>query len=159
MHCLHVSYQRLSTRRVEHPVECAVSISGYHFNPYTDDFYVCIVSNRFQSSERNPGYRDFLIECNCFLLFFFSMHHWIISLGDILCWLLHTNEVCSWQMLLQFSRRVKKKTLVTTGLLVCLRFLMKLHRRLFLELLKNTLKGSAVIGCCQHGFTQWGNPA
>lgn len=50
----------------EHLVECAVNISGYHFNPYTDYFYLCIVNNRFQLSDRNPGYRDFLIECNCF---------------------------------------------------------------------------------------------
>uniref|UniRef100_A0A669P172 Zinc finger MYND-type containing 8 n=1 Tax=Phasianus colchicus TaxID=9054 RepID=A0A669P172_PHACC len=44
---------------VEHLVECAVNISGYHFNPYTDYFYLCIVSNRFQPCDRNPGYRDF----------------------------------------------------------------------------------------------------
>lgn len=36
-----------------------------------------------------------------------------------------------------------------TGLAVSLHFLVMLHRRLLLELLKNPLKGSAVIGCHQ----------
>jgi len=53
----------------------------------------------------------------------------------------------SWQMLAQFSRRVRRKTLVITGLSVSLQCLVKLWRGLFWGLLK-----SAVIAHSQHGF-------
>jgi len=43
-----------------------------------------------------------------------------------------------WQTLSQFSRTVRRKTLVITSLSVLLQHLIKLWRRLFWELLKNT---------------------
>ncbi|KAK4810993.1 hypothetical protein QYF61_014465 [Mycteria americana] len=60
----------------------------------------------------------------------------------------------SWQMLSQFSRRGRRKTLVITGLSVPFQCLVQLWISLFWELLKKYLRHNTVIGHSQHGFTR-----